>query len=132
MELTLQLHLLPTDDHATALYKTLERFNAACTWLAQQAYALKLANKVELQHRFYADLRARFALSSQMAVRCIASTVAAYKRDKALCPTFRPRAAMPYDQRMMSFQGVDAVSLLTLTGRVLVPCVMGAYQRERF
>ena len=132
MALTLQLHLLPTDDHATALGKTVERFNEACTWLAQQAYALKLANKVKLQHRFYADLRARFALSSQLAVRCIARTVAAYKRDKARCPTFRPHAAMPYDQRMMGFHGVEAVSLLTLTGRVRVPFVMGAYHRERF
>src|SRR5574341_1535037 len=54
------------------------------------------------------------------------------RRDKRLCPTFRPHAAMPYDQRLMSFKSMDLVSLLTLDGRVLVPFVMGAYQRERF
>ena len=32
----------------------------------------------------------------------------------------------------MSFKGPDRVSLLTLGGRVLVTCVMGKYQRERF
>jgi putative transposase len=32
----------------------------------------------------------------------------------------------------MSFKGIDLVSLLTLTGRVIVPFVLGAYQRERF
>src|SRR6266568_6982177 len=81
---------------------------------------------------YYTDLRSRFGLSAQMAVRCIARVVEASKRDKSLCPTFRPHAAMPYDQRLMSFKGIDQVSLLTLEGRVRVPFVMGAYQRERF
>ena len=39
---------------------------------------------------------------------------------------------MPFDQRMMSFKGVDRVSLLSLAGRVVVPFVMGKYQAERF
>jgi IS605 OrfB family transposase len=39
---------------------------------------------------------------------------------------------MPYDYRMMSFKGIDRVSLLTLDGRVIVPMIMGAYQQERF
>src|SRR5262249_50075869 len=37
-----------------------------------------------------------------------------------------------YDQRIMSFKGLDRVSLLTLEGRILVPLVMGKYQSERF
>ena len=39
---------------------------------------------------------------------------------------------MPLDQRLMSFKGIDRVSILTLQGRLLVPFVMGAYQRQRF
>ena len=132
MELTLQLQLLPDAEQATRLQATVERFNAACTWLAEQAYAQRLANKIVLQQQYYTDLRARFGLSAQMAVRCIARVVGAYKRDKSVCPTFRPHAAIPYDQRLMSFKGIDRVSLLTLDGRALVPFVMGAYQRERF
>ncbi len=45
MELTLQLQLLPDAEQATWLQATVERFNAACTWLAQQAFAQRLANK---------------------------------------------------------------------------------------
>lgn len=132
MELTLQLHLLPDTEQATRLKETVERFNAACTWLAAQAFAQRLANKVRLQRLYYIDVRRQFGLSAQMAVRCIARVVGAYKRDKSRCPTFRPHAAMPYDQHLMSFKGMDHVSLLTLQGRVVVPLVMGAYQRERF
>ena len=39
---------------------------------------------------------------------------------------------MPYDQRMMGLKGLDRVSMLTLGGRVLVPFLMGRYQRQRF
>jgi IS605 OrfB family transposase len=132
MKLTLQLRLVPDDDAAAKLRDTVERFNAAASWLAGEAFAAKSANKVELQRRHYRQLRDRFGLSAQMAVRCIAQVGEAYKRDKARRPAFRKHAAMPFDRRMMSFKGVDRVSLLTLAGRVIVPLVMGAYQRERF
>ena len=37
-----------------------------------------------------------------------------------------------YDQRTMSFKGIDRVSLFTLYGRVLIPFVLGKYQAEQF
>ena len=132
MKLTLQIQLLPDREQDAKLQATVKRFNEAACWLAKKAFELRLANKVALQKLFYAELRVLFGLSAQMAVRCIAQVVEAYKRDKSKCPTFRPFAAMPYDQRIMSFKGLDRVSLLTLEGRVIVPFVMGKYQRERF
>lgn len=132
MKRTLQVQLLPDADHAGRLKATVERFNEAADWLAGQAFDLKVANKIELQKTHYHLLRERFGLSAQMAVRCIAQVCEAYKRDKSIRPRFRKHAAMPFDQRMMGFKGVDRVSLLTLTGRVVVPFVMGAYQAERF
>jgi putative transposase len=132
MELTLQLKLLPTHDQAAALRATMARFHEACTWLAQQAFAQQCANKLTLQRLYYHELRTRFALPSQMAVRCLARVAGTYRRDKTICPTFRPDAAMPYDQRIMRFDGLDHVSLLTLAGRVLVSLVIGSYHRQRF
>jgi hypothetical protein len=46
-----------------------------------------------------------------MTVRCIAQVCEAYKRDKKKLPKFRRTASMPFDQRMMSFKGIDRVSL---------------------
>lgn len=132
MKLTLQIQLLPASDHAARMKATVERFNEAADWLAGQAFDRKVSNKIELQRLLYGDLRERFGLSAQMAVRCIAQVCEAYKRDKAKRPKFRKHAAMPFDQRMMSFKGIDRVSLLTLTGRVIIPFVMGKYQQERF
>ena len=132
MKRTLQTQLLPDDGEAAQLKATVERFNEAANFAAGVAFERKLSNKVELQKIVYRDLRDRFGLSSQMAVRCIAQVCEAYKRDKSIRPVFRPHAAMPHDQRTMSFKGPDRVSLLTLEGRVVVPVVMGKYQAERF
>lgn len=124
--------LLPSPEQVASLEATLRAFNAAANWLAGEAFARKTANKIALQKLFYRALRERFGLSAQMAVRCIAQTCEAYKRDKTKRPHFREFAAIPYDQRLMSFKGMDRVSLLTLTGRILVPLIMGSYQAERF
>ncbi|HEY5868293.1 MAG TPA: transposase [Candidatus Tectomicrobia bacterium] len=132
MELTLQLKLLPTDAQAIALRATMARFHEACHWLAAQAFAHQCTNKLTLQRLFYHALRTQFDLSSQMAVRCLARVAGTYRRDKTICPTFRPDAAMPYDQRIMRFDGVDQVSLLTLQGRILVSFLIGPYHQQRF
>lgn len=132
MKLTLQTQLVPTPEQASALEATVARFNEAADWLAGEAFAARTANKIALQKTHYAILRERLGLSAQMAVRCIAQVCEAYKRDKAKRPRFRRFAAMPFDQRMMSFKGIDRVSLLTLTGRIIVPVVMGCYQRGKF
>jgi IS605 OrfB family transposase len=121
--------LLPTPAQRTALLATLERVNAACDWLAGEAHAAQCTRKYELQRDHYRDLRERFGLSSQMAVRALAKVCEVYKRDPAKRPTFRPRGAIPYDQRILSFKPGDRVSLLTLEGRVELPFVAGDHHR---
>src|SRR5207244_3993541 len=76
-------------------------------------------------------MRARFGLSSQMTIRAISKVVEAYKRDKRIQPTFRPHGALPYDERIMSWQGLEHVSLLALEGRQLIACRFGGYQQAR-
>ena len=131
MNLTLMLKLLPTPDQAAALLETMERFNAACTDIAATAWAQQTFNAIKLQRLVYYDIRSRFGLSAQMTVRAIGKVADAYKREHTHPPQFRPHGAMVYDDRILSFHGLDAASLLTLQGRQLVPFVMGGYQRDR-
>src|SRR5262245_17260678 len=132
LKLTLQTQLLPDADQAKKLSDALQAFNSAADWLAGEAFSLRTANKVELQQLYYRRLRDEFGLSAQMAIRCIAQVCEAYSRDKSTRPRFKKYASIPYDQRLMSFKGVDRVSLLTLEGRIIVPVIMGKYQSERF
>ena len=68
-----------------------------------------------------------------MAVRAIGKAVECFRRDKNVCPVFRPYGAITYDERIMGFKGIDRVSLWSVPeGRVIVPLVYGEYQKERF
>ena len=132
MKLTLQLQLLPDAEQGKTLLAVVERFNEAAEWVAAECFARKEANQFEVRQFAYRHLRDHFGLSSQTAQLCIKNVCDAYKRDKAKRVHVRKHAAIVYDQRTMSFKGIDRVSLLTLAGRVIIPFVMGKYQSERF
>jgi IS605 OrfB family transposase len=104
-------------------------FNAACTWIAEYAFEQRCASKFQLQKALYYEVRQRFGLLAQLAIRAIAKTVEAYKRDKSQQVAFRQHGAVVYDERIMAFHGLEAVSLTTLYGRALVPMQLGDYQR---
>jgi len=131
MKLVATAKLLPSDEQAQSLLATMERVNAACNWLAERAFESRTANKLTLQRLYYHELRDRFGISSQMAVRAISKVCEVYKRDRSKRPSFKSHGAIAYDQRIMSFKAMDRVSLLTLAGRILVPYVAGAYHRAR-
>lgn len=131
MDLTVQVKLLPSSEQGAALLKTMEAFNSACNYLAEIAFAQKCANKYDLQKIAYRDIRRDFGLSAQTTVRAISKTVEAYKRDRKIQPSFRPHGAIVYDQRILSWKGPDRVSILTRSGREIIPWVAGAYQRTR-
>ena len=131
MKQTLVVKLSPSPDQHAALLSTMERFNACCDWLAGVAFHERCANKIALQKLAYYEARERFGLASQLTIRAISKTVEAYKRDRRIQPRFKPHGAIPYDERIMSWKGLTVVSLLTLSGRVVVPLRFGAYQQAR-
>lgn len=132
MTLTLQLRLLPDAGQRRLLLTTMERFNAAASHAARVGFEAKVYSQPSIHRRCYRELRERFGMSAQMAVRAIGKAVEIFRRDRTRCPIFKPHGAMTYDERLMSFKGMDRVSLLTLEGRQLVPLVFGEYQRARF
>lgn len=126
------MRLVPTREQAAMLRRTMHAFNAAATHAASVGFKARVFSQPSIHHRCYQDLRERYGLSAQMAVRAIGKAVEAFKRDKTRCPGFRPDGAMTYDERILSFKGPAEVSLLTLDGRQRIGLLYGAYQRERF
>ena len=131
MKQTMLLKLVPTEDQHQALLETMHAFNAAATYVAKTAFSEKTANKFELQKLVYSELRTSYQLPAQLAIRAISKASEAYKRDKSIQPIFRPEGAIVYDPRVMAFKGLNTVSLITLSGRVLVPFIVGGYQQAR-
>jgi IS605 OrfB family transposase len=131
MKLTLQLQLMPTPDQKANLLATMERFNEAAAFAAKVGFEAGVCGQVMIHKLAYHQIRERFGLSAQLAVRAIAKAVECFQRDKTKCPVFKPRSAICYDQRVLSFKGLTTVSIWSLSGRLLIPLVCGAYQKDR-
>ncbi|MBI0584838.1 MAG: transposase [Methanomassiliicoccus sp.] len=121
MLLTHKLKLLPNEEQKNALMEVVERFNGACNFVAAAAFRIRSANKIRLQKEVYYAVRERYGLPAQMAIRAIAKVCEAYKRDKGRKPQFNKYGAVVYDQRILSWKGHDLVSLVTLSGRTVIP-----------
>lgn len=131
MKQTIVVKLETTTEQSLLLRETVQAFNRGCDYVAAVAFEKRQANKIAIQPFVYGTLRSEYGLSSQMAIRCIAKAIEAFKRDKNIQPAFDPHGAIVLDDRLMSFKGLSHVSLLTLRGRILVPMRFGAYQAAR-
>lgn len=131
MKLTIRLQLLPDAAQKIELLETMERFNAAATFAAKVGFKAGVYGQMTLHKLTYYEIREKFGLSSQMAVRAIAKAVECFQRDKSVCPIFKPRSALCYDQRVLSFKGLTEVSLWAMSGRLRMPFVCGGYEKER-
>ena len=86
MKLTLQLQLLPTAEQRAELLETMERFNEAASFAAKVGFEHKVYGQVSIHRLCYREIRQRFGLSAQMAVRAIAKAVECFQRDKIGLP----------------------------------------------
>jgi putative transposase len=131
MRLTAAIRLLPTPEQADVLRRTLETANAACDSISQVAWQSKTFRQFALHKLTYQPARETFHLAAQLVVRCIAKVADAYKLDRKSLRTFNPHGAIPYDDRILSYnlKGSE-VSIWTLDGRQTIPFVCGERQRE--
>ena len=123
--------LVTNQEQYDALLQTMERFNEACNYISQLAFENHTASQVKLHRLAYRYLREHYGLSAQMAVRVVGKVVEQYRKDKSKLLQFKPRSAMVYDSRILAFKGLDKVSILTLSGRLIIPIRMGDYQQAR-
>jgi len=131
MKQTLMIKIASSPEQYQALLQTMERFNKACNYASQIAFESSTFGQYYLHHAVYDYLRQHYKLSAQMAVRAIAKVSESYKADRKSQHFFKPHSAMVYDQRIVSWKGLDKVSILTLDGRKIIPIRIGAYQEAR-
>ena len=132
MILVAKVKLKPSAEQAKILRLTLERVNAACDWVAAQAFEHRVFGQFKLHHLCYYPLREKFAMPSKLAVRLIAKVANAYKLDRKRQRRFRKHGAIDYDDGCLRWQiEKGQVSILTVTeGRQRIPFVCGDKQRQ--
>jgi putative transposase len=141
-----KVRLLPSEVEARALEKTLRACNEAASWLSAQMHTVGVFRKIDAQHRFYTELRQRFGLGAQAAIRVIGKVSAAYASRRGNIAagnygppgsnrrlkierspiSFRALAAQPFDMHCLSWRFPDGpnhgrratVSIWTVAGRL--------------
>ncbi|MFD4143183.1 transposase [Streptomyces sp. NPDC058572] len=135
----MQVKLLPSLEAATVLAATLRACNRAADAASVVAYETGTTSRNELQKLVYARLKAEFGLAAQPAVRTVKKVVDACttlraniragnlgpegskrrRRAESKPIAFRPDAAQPYDDRILSWQhDAQTVSIWTVAGRI--------------
>jgi IS605 OrfB family transposase len=127
VKLTVKIKLLPTEQQKQSLLKTMQAFNDACNYISQIAFKNRRFSQVPLHRLCYRDVRQKFKLSAQLAVRAIDKVAQTYKLDKKKLHRFKKYSAVVYDQRLLSFRGLSIASILTIDGRYKIPIVFGSY-----
>ncbi len=138
VKIVVRVKLLPASEEAVALRSTLLACNRAADQVSRVAFDKREFSKFGLQKVVYADLKA-CGLGAQAAIRTIKKVCDAYTtlqaniragnlgrpgsklRVKAESKpvTFRPEAAQPYDDRLLTWQhDAGTVSIWTASGRL--------------
>lgn len=120
MKLVLKIKILPSDEQKSFLLQTMEEANRACAYISNIAWQNKTFGQFKIHHLCYDDVRQKFNLSSQMAVRCISKVADAYKLDHKKKREFRTHGSVCYDSRILSYKK-DEVSIWTIGKRQKIP-----------
>jgi IS605 OrfB family transposase len=128
--LTIVCKLQPAPEQIVKMDDLLKAFADACSYVNEQVKP-GICSKATIQAQVYQDIRARFGLSANQAVRVCARVGANRKSAKSKGETvksFSPTSA-DYDARIFDFREKDqTVSLTLLEGRERVPVVLANYQ----
>lgn len=128
--LTIVCKLQPTPEQAIKADDLLKAFADACNYVNEQVKP-GITSKTTIQTLVYQDIRARFGLSANQAVRVCARVGANRKTTKFKGETvksFSPTSA-DYDARIFDFREKDQTVSLTLLGsRERIRVVLANYQ----
>ena len=131
VKLAAKVKLSTTAESFAALTETLHTANACCDWISARAWKAKTFGQFALHKLTYADARDKFGLSAQVVVRCIGKVCDAYKLDKKVKRTFWPGGALPFDDRILTWNtGKQVISIWTVKGRLKIAYEAGPRQAD--
>lgn len=131
MLLTTKIKLLPNAEQYQSLVRTMQVFNQACNQISELAFETKVFSKFKLQSLCYYDVKETFGLSSQLVIRAISKVTESYKATKENLHYFKPTGAIVYDQRILSFKGLNIASLSTVDSRIDIPMQISSYHQNQ-
>ena len=123
----------PTPEQVAKIEATLQAFADACNYI-NEVVEPKITHNVTIQNQVYGEVRERFELASNLAIRAINRVSANRKTAKRMnkpVRKFLPTSA-DYDARIFSFRKKDwSVSLTLVGGRERFLVDVGSYQKGK-
>lgn len=131
--LTIVCKINPTPEQVAKIEATLQAFADACNYI-NEVVEPKITHNVTIQNQVYREVRERFGLASNLAIRAInrvSSNRKTAKRMNKPVKKFLPTSA-DYDARIFSFREKDwSVSLTLVGGRERFLVDVGSYQKGK-
>lgn len=131
--LTVRIRLAPTPEQERALRSTLVAFADACNHI-HTTVPENIRNSARIQQLTYKEVRQRFGLSANLAVRAIARVSMNRKAAKELgskVKAFKP-TSVDYDARIFDLRLRDeTASLTTVKGRLRVDLRLSKYHLQK-
>jgi len=120
MKLATRVKLLANKSEKEQLTQVMIATNRASNWVAEVAFNNKTFGQVQLHKLVYYEIKQRFNLSSQLAVRSIGRVVDVYKNKKQRSKVikFDEMSAIDYDTRNLSIKKDSEISITTLGKRI--------------
>lgn len=131
--LTIVCKINPTSEQVAKIEATLRAFADACNYI-NEVVEPKITHNVTIQNQVYGEVRKRFGLASNLAIRAI-NRVSSFrktaKRTNKPVKKFLPTSA-DYDARIFSFREKDwSASLTLIGGRERFSVDVGSYQKGK-
>ena len=136
MKRTVSIKLSTTPEQEKVLRQLQQEFNSVCNKIVPIAVENRCWNRVALHHLSYYPMREETDLGSQMVCNAIKAVCDAYKvlkkkrADKVPVVNFKQTASVHFDKRTYTLKDKN-ISLYTLSGRILIPLILGTFQ-ERY
>ncbi len=131
--LTIVCKIDPSPEQVAKIEATLQAFADACNYI-NEVVESKITHNVTIQNQVYGEVRERFGLASNLAIRAInrvSSNRKTAKRMNKPVRKFFPTSA-DYDARIFSFREKDwSVSLTLVGGRERFLVDVGSYQKGK-
>ena len=128
---TLSCKLVVPPPVAVRLDATLEAFAQACNFVAAWGKEHQKHRQYDLHKGCYHQIRQRFGLSANLAVRAIGRVAPRLAKAKTRHSQFKP-TSIDYDARIFKLNvETETVSLRLIDGRCILALALGDFQRER-
>ena len=124
MKTVIQVKLNIDNTQKQVLLDTMISFNKSCNFISAYAFKNRIFSKRKLQKAIYYDIREKYNLSAQLAIRAIDKVSSCYKATKnyKIKHIINHKSAVIYDSRVLTYsKEYSSISIWTLDGRIDIP-----------